>query len=69
MEHGENSCAIISCDHSVWLTSDRIQRFGELTGVDVIQVGPDRNLNEAIAAVAKRRLVAIDTPGLKSQIG
>jgi flagellar biosynthesis GTPase FlhF len=64
MEHGENSCAIINCDRYSVGAIDRIQRFGELTGVDVIQVGPDRNLNEAIAAVAKRRLVAIDTPGL-----
>lgn len=63
-QHGENSCAIINCDrHSVG-AMDRIQRFGDLVGVDVIQVGPDRELNQAIAGVSKRRLVVIDTPGL-----
>lgn len=64
MNYGENSCAIINCDRYSVGAMDRIQRFGELVGVDVIQVGPERDLNHAIASVAKRRLVVIDTPGL-----
>ena len=67
MQHGENSCAIINCDRYSVGALERIERFGELVGVDVLQVGADRDLNEAIAGVSKRRLVVIDTPGLSSK--
>ncbi|MFN3237387.1 MAG: hypothetical protein ACE37D_10025 [Pseudomonadales bacterium] len=63
-EFDADSCAIINTDRYSVGARERIGRFGELVGVDVIQVGPDLNLNEAIARVAKRRLVLIDTPGL-----
>jgi flagellar biosynthesis GTPase FlhF len=63
-EFDGDSCAIINTDRYSVGARERIGRFGELVGVDVIQVGPDLSLNEAIARVAKRRLVVIDTPGL-----
>ncbi len=64
MEYGEQSCAIVNCDHHSVGARERIDRFGELVGVDVLQVNAELDLNRAIASVAKRQLVVIDTPGL-----
>lgn len=67
MQHGEDTCAIINCDRFRMGAREQLTRLGELMGVDVLHVGPELDLNQAIANVHKRRFVAIDMPSLGMQ--
>ena len=64
IQSGPQSCAIINCDRYRAGAGDQLERLADLLDVLVLHVGVNLNLNQAIAKVAHRDLVAIDMPGL-----
>lgn len=67
LQFGEDSCAIINCDRYRMGAKEQMTRLGELMGIDVLHVGPELDLNQALAKVHKRQFIAIDMPGLGMQ--
>ncbi|WAJ36054.1 flagellar biosynthesis protein FlhF [Pseudomonas sp. GOM7] len=66
LKHGAQQVALVSMDSYRIGAQEQLKTLGRILGVSVTQVDPGQSLLQALAPVAKKRVVLIDTAGLPS---
>ncbi|MFI8743965.1 flagellar biosynthesis protein FlhF [Pseudomonas sp. NPDC077186] len=64
LKHGAQQVALVSMDSYRIGAQEQLKTLGRILGVSVTQVDPGQSLLQALAPLAKKRLVLIDTAGL-----
>ncbi|WPC06615.1 flagellar biosynthesis protein FlhF [Pseudomonas benzenivorans] len=64
LKHGAQSLALVSLDSYRIGAQEQVKTLGRILGVPVTLVDPGQSLTQALAPLAKKRLVLIDTAGL-----
>ncbi|MGQ7958413.1 flagellar biosynthesis protein FlhF [Pseudomonas sp. SP16.1] len=66
LKHGAQQVALVSMDSYRIGAQEQLKTLGRILGVSVTQVDPGQSLLQALAPLAKKRVVLIDTAGLPS---
>ncbi|ERI54394.1 flagellar biosynthesis regulator FlhF [Pseudomonas sp. EGD-AK9] len=64
LKHGAQQVALVSMDSYRIGAQEQLKTLGRILGVSVTQVDPGQSLLQALAPLAKKRVVLIDTAGL-----
>ena len=64
LKYGAQSIALVSMDSYRIGAQEQLKTLGRILGVSVTQVDPDQSLTQALAPLARKRVVLIDTAGL-----
>lgn len=64
LKYGAASIALVSMDSYRIGAQEQLKTLGRILGVSVTQVDPGQSLTQAIAPLARKRVVLIDTAGL-----
>lgn len=66
LKYGSQQVALVSMDSYRIGAQEQLKTLGRILGVPVTQVDPGQSLLQALAPLAKKRLVLVDTAGLPS---
>lgn len=64
LKHGAQQVALVSMDSFRIGAQEQLKTLGRILGVSVTQIDPGQSLLQALAPLAKKRVVLIDTAGL-----
>ncbi|MBB3101823.1 flagellar biosynthesis protein FlhF [Azomonas macrocytogenes] len=64
LQHGSQSIAIVSMDSFRIGAQEQLKTLGRILNVPIIPVGADQSLTQALAPLAQKKVVLIDTAGL-----
>ena len=64
LKYGAASIALVSMDSYRIGAQEQLKTLGRILGVSVTQVDPGQSLTQALAPLARKRVVLIDTAGL-----